>query len=123
MFEIFEQPVEIPLDQLKNNIFVTLLCGGIVNPFGPTLTATGFLGNLTGNVNVVELTLNPFAQELNRVGHATISDLPLRPEVPICLQQPSRHVSLDVFPLLRANRLRAHLGVFVVLVEEHHDRD
>jgi hypothetical protein len=31
--------------------------------------------------------------------------------------------SLDVFPLLRADRLRTHLRVFFVLVEEHHHRD
>jgi len=30
--------------------------------------------------------------------------LRLVPEVPICLQQPSRHVSLDVFPLVGTDR-------------------
>lgn len=74
MFEIFEQPAEIRIDRLQKDVFVTLLCGGIVNPFGPTLTAAGFLGNPTGRVDLVELMLNPFAQEVHQVGRATINE-------------------------------------------------
>jgi hypothetical protein len=58
---------------------------------------------------------------LRRAG--TRFGLPMVPEIPICLQQPSRHVHDHIFPLLRADRLGAHLRVFVVLVAEHHHRD
>ncbi len=47
----------------------------------------------------------------------------MRPEIAIRPQQPSRHVHDDLLALLRADRLGAHLGVFVVLVAEHHHRD
>src|ERR1035437_10792637 len=52
----------------------------------------------------------------------TRTALPLRPEIAIRSQQPSRHVHDDFFAL-RADRLGAHLRVFVVLVAEHHHRD
>src|ERR1035437_7668973 len=51
------------------------------------------------------------------------TDLPMRPEIAIRPQQPSRHVHDDFFALLWADRLGAHLRVFVMLVEEHHHRD
>jgi hypothetical protein len=53
----------------------------------------------------------------------TGTDLPMRPEIAIRPQQPSRHVHDDFFALLRADRLGAHLWVFVMLVTEHHHRD
>src|SRR5208282_5060828 len=50
-------------------------------------------------------------------------DLPMLPEIAIRPQQPRRHAHDDFFALFRADRLGAHLRVFVVLVAEHHHRD
>src|SRR5450759_2495394 len=54
---------------------------------------------------------------------STETDLPMRPEIAVRPQQPSRHVHDDFFALLWADRLSAHLRVFVVLVVEHEHRN
>lgn len=76
MFEISTERVPIPIDDLPREGFTTLLCGGIVNPFGPTLTTIAVLGEakVGQTLDLVELMLNPFSQEAHRVGSATIGE-------------------------------------------------
>ena len=45
------------------------------------------------------------------------------PEIPICSNKPDPHVHNEVLALLRGNRLWTHLGVFIVLMAEHHHWD
>src|ERR1035437_6692261 len=71
---------------------------------------------------IVPPDLGSIAPWLGREGRACIG-LPMRPEILIPPQQPSRHVHDDFFALLRADRLGTHLRVLVVLVAEHHHRD
>src|ERR1019366_9204289 len=61
------------------------------------------------------------APGLTRV--CTRTDLPMLPEIAMRPQQSSRHVHDDFFALLWADRLGAHLRVFIVLVMEHHHRN
>lgn len=74
MFHLFDRKVNIPLGSLQDKRFETLLCGGIVNPFGPTLTGIFLMGDLeTGReFELVEIMLNPFAQSASRVGYASV---------------------------------------------------
>jgi len=44
-------------------------------------------------------------------------------EIAISSHEPSRHVHDDLFALFWADRFRAHLRVFVVLMTEHHHRE
>src|ERR1019366_4733010 len=52
-----------------------------------------------------------------QIGFPLLSEIPIRP------QKPCRHVSDQFFTLFCADRLGAHLRVFVMFVEEHHHRD
>src|ERR1017187_8044689 len=70
---------------------------------------------------IVSPDLGSIAPSFTRVGTGT--DLPMRPEIPIRSQESSRHVHDDFFALFWADRLGAHLRVFVVLVAEHHHRN
>src|SRR5437773_8381260 len=74
MFQISDQRVEIPIHKLKDEVPTTLLCGGIVNPLGPSLSAMVLLGEAKPGhtLQLVEVMLNPFAQEAHRIGSATI---------------------------------------------------
>src|SRR5208282_1805082 len=71
----------------------------------------------TTRAQIIPPDLESIAPWFTPVGTGT--DLPLRPEVPIRLQQPRRHPSNDLLPLLRADRLGTHFRVCVVLVVEH----
>ena len=42
MFHLDDTEIETSLSQLQQSWLTTLLCGGIINPFGPTLTAVLF---------------------------------------------------------------------------------
>jgi hypothetical protein len=71
---LFRKPRTTPLDRVLAEPATALLVGGIVNPFGPTLTAVIVPGKLkAGNkLSVVQLMLNPFSQ-----GAATVGQLVL----------------------------------------------
>ena len=74
MFQLSDQRVDIPISKLKDEVPTTLLCGGIVNPLGPSLSAMVLLGEAKPGhtLQLVEVMLNPFAQEAHRIGSATI---------------------------------------------------
>ncbi len=115
----------IRLSALLVRIFPLLTKGGADSLAGsvhrrPTAAFLVFLSRAAG-ARIVPPDLRSAVPWLTPVG--TCTDPPLRPEVPIRLQQPSRHVSLDVFPLLRADRLGTHFRVFILLVEKHHHWD
>ena len=74
MFRLFGRRVDTSLRALRDKRLTTLLCGGIVNPFGPTLTGIFLLGDpeMSREFDLVEITLNPFAQSASRIGRASI---------------------------------------------------
>src|ERR1035437_4560207 len=86
----------------------------------PTAAPLVFLAR-AARARLVPPDLGSVAPRLTRV--RTRTDLPMLPEIPIRPQQPSRHVHDDFFALLWADRLGAHLRVFVVLIVEHEYRN
>ena len=74
MFHLFDRQVDTSLRALRDMRLTTLLCGGIVNPFGPTLTGIFLLGEqgTSREFDLVEIMLNPFAQSASRIGRALI---------------------------------------------------
>jgi hypothetical protein len=78
-FELWSHPKETSLDQVGKEEGLKVLFGwGIVNPFGPTLTAVATDGILyaTGRkLPIVYLMLNPFQQEVQIIGEASIGQV------------------------------------------------
>lgn len=74
--EFFETPVALSLNAL-NDDFVVLHGGGIVNPFGPTLTMRVAVGtkDVGTTMAVIDVTLNPFSQSVKQVGAIKIREL------------------------------------------------
>jgi hypothetical protein len=74
MFRLFDRQVDTSPRTLQDKHLTTLLCGGIVNPFGPTLTGIFLLGDLktSREFDLVEIMLNPFSQSASRIGRALI---------------------------------------------------
>jgi len=73
---IASSPKQLAVDDARTATFNPLVAMGIVNPFGPTLTAIGldqpFKPNI--NANLLRLSLNPFSQSLQRVGNVEMED-------------------------------------------------
>jgi hypothetical protein len=71
----------LSLAQVVAQPFTALLVTGIVNPWGPTLTAIGALGSLRprAKLPVVWLMLNPFTQEHDIIGELVVGQ-PWRPD-------------------------------------------
>lgn len=69
-----EEPKPISLDRVLGQPVTSLLVAGIVNPFGPTLTAVAALGipGPGAQLAVVRLLLNPFSQQVEAVGELAI---------------------------------------------------
>ena len=77
-FTLLREPMPTSLAEVGHSGFTTLIAGGIVNPFGPTLTvltADGHFPKAVGRVPVLLIALNPFAQTCHTVGHVEIGDL------------------------------------------------
>lgn len=75
-FNVLDDHYEISLGQVGKNGLTTLIAGGIINPFGPTLTAVVIDGQVNpgSQHRVVELMLNPFSQTATEVGVAEIGE-------------------------------------------------
>src|ERR1043166_3218875 len=75
-FEVHRVAAGRSLKRVGKSGLTTLVAGGIVNPFGPTLTALVLDGDIrSGNpVPILVITLNPFAQEVQEVGVARMGD-------------------------------------------------
>jgi hypothetical protein len=71
---LFENPTHTSTAYVVGQVLTSLLVGGIVNPFGPTLYAVVAVGELRSGVTVplVQIMLNPFTQESHKVGEFTI---------------------------------------------------
>ena len=77
-FTLLSDAVPTSLTEVGQSGFTTLIAGGVVNPFGPTLTvltADGYFPKAAGRVPVLLIALNPFAQTCHTVGHVDIGDL------------------------------------------------
>ena len=77
-FTLLREAIPTSLTEVGHSGFTTLIAGGIVNPFGPTLTvltADGHFPKAVGRVPVLLIALNPFAQTCHTVGHVEIGDL------------------------------------------------
>ena len=77
-FTLLPEPIPTSPTDVGHSGFTTLIAGGVVNPFGPTLTvltADGHFPKAVGRVPVLLITLNPFAQTCHTVGHVEIGDL------------------------------------------------
>lgn len=73
-FQRSSEARERSLESLGAKVVTTLVAGGIVNPFGPTLTALLAEGTWEdgAEVTICHLMLNPFSQALHEVGTAWI---------------------------------------------------
>ena len=77
-FTLLQEPIPTSLTEVGQSGFTTLIAGGVVNPFGPTLTvltADGHFPKAVGRVPVLLIALNPFAQTCHTVGHVEIGDM------------------------------------------------
>jgi hypothetical protein len=76
MFELLSTPIAQSLNDVDGQPLTTLLLGGIVNPFGPTLNVVAAIGKFEPNRNLplVRLMLNPFSQEVTQIGDATVAE-------------------------------------------------
>lgn len=75
-FTVLENPRERPIKKIGKKGLTTLIGGGIINPFGPTLTALVIDGEMdSGKTHpILLLMLNPFSQTVTEVGQAHIGD-------------------------------------------------
>ncbi len=77
MLQLSDQRTKISLNEIKEGGLVPLLCAGIVNPMGPTLTITALrtaARDQEHSFEIVEIMLNPFSQEVHRVGCGGMGD-------------------------------------------------
>jgi hypothetical protein len=75
-FTVHPRARAVPIGSLLQREVTTLLAGGIVNPFGPTLTALVVDGEFSPGPErpVVLLTLNPFSQSASEVGVVEVGE-------------------------------------------------
>jgi hypothetical protein len=73
---LYSQPRPFPLDRVLAEPATALLVAGIVNPFGPTLTAVVVSGEPRPGkkLPVIQLMLNPFTQEVEAAGELALGD-------------------------------------------------
>jgi len=70
---LHRSPVQRTLQSSTLKNFHVMLGGGIVNPFGPTLTVVGFEGMRdSSEFAIVQIMLNPFSRWVREVGTATV---------------------------------------------------
>jgi hypothetical protein len=76
VLELAPSPKEISTQKVGQDGMLTLLATGLVNPFGPTLNALVIDGDPEPGrtLPVLRLMLNPFVQEFEQVGSATIGE-------------------------------------------------
>jgi hypothetical protein len=74
LIEIYRTPIERSFKDIEGLPITTLLCGGIVNPFGPTMNVCAAIGEIRADniLPIVQIMLNPFTQWINQIGRATI---------------------------------------------------
>lgn len=74
MFNISSYEQERNLPDIMVRPFTAFLVAGIVNPYGPTLTAIGSSGDpANGRMPVLRVMLNPFAQSVSEIGTVDFS--------------------------------------------------
>lgn len=75
-FKLHGSPQSRSIARIGQNGLSTLLCGGIINPFGPTLNAIALDGPFEAGkeLPIVYMNLNPFSQEAKEVGIAQIGE-------------------------------------------------
>lgn len=77
-FTLLSEPIPTSLTEVGEKGFTTLIAGGIVNPFGPTLnvlTVDGHFRTAVGRLRVLLIALNPFLQSCHTVGHVEMGDV------------------------------------------------
>jgi len=76
VFELHAAFVEQSIEDIEGLPISTLLCGGNVNPFGPTLSAVVSIGEFGAarTLPLVYLMLNPFAQWAHEIGRCVIGN-------------------------------------------------
>ena len=75
-FVLMEQPEQAELDRVGQNPMVTFMISGIINPFGPSMTAYYCDGipQPDCSPDLMKITLNPFAQSLEKIGRVVLGD-------------------------------------------------
>ena len=75
-FTVLRSQRELPLSRIGKSGLTTLIGGGLINPFGPTLTALVIDEEMGSRRThpILLLMLNPFSQSLTEVGTARIGD-------------------------------------------------
>jgi len=70
VFQIYSKPKTSSFKVFEKKPLTTLIAGGIINPFGPTLTAIVIPGKLTkGEEKIItSVVLNPFSQQVKEIG-------------------------------------------------------
>ena len=75
-FELHGTPRNQPLNEMGQDGLTTLVGWGIINPFGPTLSAFAIDGIVDPGkeLPILHLMLNPFTQEVKEVGIAQVGE-------------------------------------------------
>ncbi len=72
--ELYDEPRSITADGVLREPVTALLVAGIVNPYGPTLSAAVVAGDpkTRAKLPLIQLMLNPFRQEMKAIGKIAI---------------------------------------------------
>lgn len=84
---LYKTPMPLALDDLDGSLLDVFFATGILNPFGPTLSVVGAVGEprVGREIPVVEIMLNPFTQEVTQIGKMMVGEQwsPLRDLAPL----------------------------------------
>lgn len=97
------EPIAIPLGQTGARGFTTLIAGGFVDAFGPTLSVVVVDGQFQTDqvrVPVLRMVLNPFSQSCQIIGYVDIGDVwcPLEDLEPFMTSLPLRSCPTFLMP-------------------------
>lgn len=73
-FSLLTEPVDLSLDDVESSALEVFLARAIVNPFGPTLVFVAAVGEGGLARPLVEVSLNPFTQQIQQIGSYRVGD-------------------------------------------------
>ena len=73
---LYQTPMPLALDDLDGSLLDVFFATGILNPFGPTLSVVGAVGQprVGREIPVVEIMLNPCTQEVTQIGKMMVGE-------------------------------------------------
>ena len=77
-FSVLSEPIVTSLKTVGKRGFTTLIAGGFVDAFGPTLNVLALDGQFQSDqtrIPILRLVLNPFSQSCHIIGYACVGDV------------------------------------------------